>query len=253
MASETLEARAKVHDLPPDDKLGLVAEDTRFYSYFHKRPNTCFALFDEEGLPVMDSDNTPVFDRGAVRAYEKDLNEIYRRVFRKATGAKPSRTLHFNELGLELADVCLAKPIPVVGRVETRGVHDSNRFPGEIARALTFDLRYAAKLALDDAESYKRKGYRGISYTGAVVMSFFMMLAAATGAYIGMSLAVDKGIDRVRTELRKGTDEAINKARTELREELDDAVDDYGWNYFRQNSSREQPHNENSNKPRKND
>jgi len=254
MASETLEELAKVHHLPSDEELALDAQETLFYAHFRDNPGGYFALIDKEGHLMVDDSGAPIFDPVALKAYEQDLQQMYDKIFRERTSAKPRRRFKFNDLGLKLAEVCIEHPMPIVETIPSHINEESNHFPFKIARALSYDLRYAAKLAQNDAQEYKRlvalqKPKFRTSTSGAIALSLSMMAASFAGAFLGMGLAVDQGIDRAKTEFRQETNRAINQAKDELRDELDDAVEDYSWGYFR--PRRSQPaSNENSNKPK---
>jgi cytochrome P450 len=245
MDSASIEELAKVLYLPSDEELAIDAQETYFHAHFSDNPGTYFALADEDGHLKVDEAGNPIFDPVAIKAYERDLQQIYDKVFRESAKAKPRRKLRFNDLGLKLTEVCTLHPMPVVKKAPSKLIDESNRFPFEIARSLLYDLRYAAKLAQNDAQEYNRlaalqNSRVGISYLGATALTLSMMAASFFGAYFGMGLAVDEGINKAKKEFREETDMAINRARDELREELDDAVSDYSWGYLRRSIAPEQ-------------
>jgi len=215
-----LEEIAKLHRFPDADELGLDALDTEFCAYFKDRPGAFFALVD--GGQIVFNDETPVFDKGAVRAYERDLQRAYDSVMKRRS-RKPVRKMRFGTLGLKLPEICLSNPMPVMQKVSA----ESDIFPSEYARALIYDLRYAAKLALEDASVNPAK--LRVGFAGAAALSLSMFIAAFAGAYLGMGLAVNEGIDRAKTEFRQETNYALNRAEDQIRSAVDNAARTYGF------------------------
>jgi len=235
MGLKSLEEMARLQGLPTVEALGLEAMETDLYLHYKQHPGEYLVLADADGFALLDRQGDPFFDKEGLDAYHRDIQGIYDIVFEERTGERPERNLSYSEVGFRLVETCIDNPLPVISRIPADIKDESDLFPIDIARALVYDMRYAAKLAEDDAKEYLKKPKMvrtKVSLAGAAALSVSMMLASFIGTFFGVSYAVDYELENVKTELRQEANKAINQARRELREEIDDAVIDYTFGHY---------------------